>query len=138
MIFNLPITTPYIGLIIQTGAWPAQKRISYRSLMPYHNIKNSRKDRLDKQIIQEQRAKNHQNAYYQKVRIMAEELNIKLEAPATIKKSQWKTRKKDKIQDQIQKRVEKEMKNKAELRAVREDKLERKEYIATCNSDLVQ
>ena len=69
---------------------------------------------------------------------MAEELNIKLEAPATIKKSQWKTRKKDKIQDQIQKRVEKEMKNKAELRAVREDKLERKEYIATCNSDLVK
>ena len=69
---------------------------------------------------------------------MAEELNIKLEAPATMNISQWKTRIKDKIQDQIQKRVEKEMKNKAELRAVREDKLERKEYIATCNSDLVK
>ena len=29
-VFSLPITTPYIGLIIDTGAWPAEQRINYR------------------------------------------------------------------------------------------------------------
>ena len=29
-IFSLPITTPYIGLIIDTGVWPAEQRINYR------------------------------------------------------------------------------------------------------------
>ena len=28
-IFNLPITTPYIGLIIETGVWPTEQRINY-------------------------------------------------------------------------------------------------------------
>ena len=55
-IFSLPIKTPYIGLIRQTGVWPAEQRIIYSSLMLYHNITNSNKDRLVKKIIQEQRA----------------------------------------------------------------------------------
>ena len=39
-----------------------------------------------KQIIQEQRAQNHQNTY-DEVKIIAKELNIKLEAAVTMKKS---------------------------------------------------
>ena len=76
-IFNLPITTPYIGLIIEIGVWPAEQRINYSSLMLYHNIINSDNDRLVKQIIQEQRAQNHSNTFYDKVRTIAEELNKK-------------------------------------------------------------
>ena len=74
--FSLPITTPYIGLIIETGVWSAEQRINYSSLILYHNIINSCKDGLVKQIIQEQ-IQNHQNTY-EKVRTIAEELNIKL------------------------------------------------------------
>ena len=55
-----------------------------------------------------------------------------------MKKSDWKRIVKDKIQNQIQERVEKEMENKTKLRTVREDKWGRKEYIATCDSDLVK
>ena len=50
--FSLPITTSYFGLIIETGIWPAEQRINYSSLMLNHNIVNSSKDRLVKQIIQ--------------------------------------------------------------------------------------
>ena len=107
--------------------------------MLYHNIINSNKDRLVKQVIgQEQRAQNHQNTFYEKVKTIAEELNIKLEAAVTMKKSKWKRTVKDKVQNKIQESVEKEMENKTKLRTVREDKWERKEYIATCDSDLVQ
>ena len=45
--------------------------------------------------------------------------------------------KNNKIQ-KIQGRVEKEMENKTKLRTVSEDKWERKEYIATFDSDLVK
>ena len=99
-IFNLPITTSYIGLIIETEVWPAEQRINYSSLMLYHNIINSSKDRLVKQIIQEQRVQNHPNTY-EKVKTTAEESDIKLEAAATIKKSEWKRTVKYKVQNNI-------------------------------------
>ena len=50
-IFSLPITTPYIGLIIETGLWPVEQRIKYSSLMLYPNIINGSKGILVKQII---------------------------------------------------------------------------------------
>ena len=106
--------------------------------MLYHNIINSSKNRLVKQIIQKQGVRNHQNTFYEKVRTIAEELNIKLEAAVIMKKSEWKRTIKYKVQNKIQERVEKEMENKTKLRTVREDKWERKEYIATCDSDLVK
>ena len=45
------------------------------------------------------------------MRTIAEELNIKLEAAVTMKKSEWKRTIKYKVQNKIQERVEKEMKN---------------------------
>ena len=55
-----------------------------------------------KQIIQEERAQNHSNNSYDKVRTIVEELNIKLEKAVIMKKSDWKRTAKDKIQNQIQ------------------------------------
>ena len=126
-ISSLPVTAPYIGPIIKTGVWPAEQRINCSSLMLYHNIINSSKDGLVKQIMQKQRAQNHQNTFYKKVMTIAEKLNIKLEAAVTMKKSEWERTIKDKVQNKIQERVEKEMENKTKLRTVREDKWERKE-----------
>ena len=55
-----------------------------------------------------------------------------------MKKSEWKRTTKDKVQNIIQEIVEKEMENKTKLKTEREDKWERKEYIATCDNDLVK
>ena len=60
--------------------------------MLYHNIINKNKDRLPKQIIQEQKAQNHEKISYEKVRSTTEELSIKLEAAVTMKKSERKRR----------------------------------------------
>ena len=38
-IFSLPIPTSYIGLIIETGTWPANLRIQYSTMMFYHSVK---------------------------------------------------------------------------------------------------
>ena len=72
------------------------------------------------------------------MRTIAEELNIKLGAAVTMKKSEWKRTIECKVQNKIQERVEREMENKTKQRKVREDKWGRKEYIATCDSDLVK
>ena len=88
--------------------------------MLYHIIINSSNYRLVKQIIQEQRTRNYSNTFYDKVRTIAEELNIKLEKGVIMKKSDWRTTVKDKIKNQIQERVEKEMENKTKLTTVRE------------------
>ena len=55
-----------------------------------HNIINSSKDTLVKQIIQGQTAQNHHNTFYEKVWTIAEELNIKFEEAVKMKKSEWK------------------------------------------------
>ena len=81
---------------------------------------------------------NQQNTFYEKVRTIAKDLNIKLKAAVTMKKSEWKRAIKYKAQNKIQERVEKEMENKTKLRTVREDKWGRKEYIATFDSNLVK
>ena len=60
-----------------------------KELVNLKNIINSSKDRLVKQMIQEQRAQKHQNTLYEKVRtIIAEEFNIKVEAAVIMKKSE--------------------------------------------------
>ena len=37
-VFSLPITTPYIGLIIETGVWPAEQRINGTTALSYPPI----------------------------------------------------------------------------------------------------
>ena len=89
-------------------------------------------------IIQEQRVQNHQNTFYEKVRTIAEKLYI---GSSNNKKTKVKKNNKtikDKVQKKIQGNLEKEMVNKTRLRTVREEKCERKEYIATCDRCLVK
>ena len=51
-IFNVPISTSYIDLIMETGTWPANQRIQYSTMMLYHNI-NSDHKRVARKIIAE-------------------------------------------------------------------------------------
>ena len=60
--------------------------------------------------------------HLEKVKTMADELDIKLEEAVIMKKSKCKRTVKDKVQNQIRERVEKEMENKTKLITVREDR----------------
>ena len=50
----MPISTSYIGLIMETGMWPANQRIKYSIMMLYHNIMNGDHKRVARKIIAEQ------------------------------------------------------------------------------------
>ena len=56
-IFNLPISTSYIGLIMETGTWPVNQIIQYSTMMLYFNIMNS-----DHKEQQEKYQQNRQKA----------------------------------------------------------------------------
>ena len=49
-IFQLPFSTTYTGIIMETGIWPAKQKIQYATMMLYHNIKNSDDNRKVKQV----------------------------------------------------------------------------------------
>ena len=51
-IFSLPISTSYIDLTIQAGAWPAYQRIQYSTMMLYYNIMNSDHKRVARKYQQ--------------------------------------------------------------------------------------
>ena len=67
MIFNLPISTSYIGLIMETGTWPANQRIQYSTMMLYHNMNRDQK-RVARKILAEQAKSNHKNTMISKVK----------------------------------------------------------------------
>ena len=48
---NLPISTSYIGLIMETGKWPDKQRIQYTTMMLYHNIMNNDHNMIRKDCI---------------------------------------------------------------------------------------
>ena len=109
-IFSLPITTPYIGLIIETGVWPAEQRINYSSLMLYHNIINSSKDGLVKQIILEQSTKPPKHLLWES-EDNSRRIKYKTRRSSNNEELRMEKNSQSKVQNQIQERVEKEMEN---------------------------
>ena len=64
-IFNVPILTLYLGLIMEKGT---NRRIKYSIMMLYHNIINSDNKRVARKIIAEQAKSNHKNTMISKVK----------------------------------------------------------------------
>ena len=67
-IFNLPISTSYIDLIMETGTWPAYQRMQNSIMMLYHNIMNSDHKRVSRKILAEKAKSNHKNTMISKVK----------------------------------------------------------------------
>ena len=86
-IFNLPISTSYIGLIMETGTWPANQRIQYSIMMLYHNIMNSDHKRVARKILAEQTKSNRKNTMITKVQQIAQEIGVKIKNVESMIKS---------------------------------------------------
>ena len=77
-IFKLPISTLYIGLIMEAGTWPANQRIQYSTMMLYHNIMNGDRKRITRRILVEQTKSNHKNTMISKVQQITQDFRVKL------------------------------------------------------------
>ena len=118
-IFNLPISTSNIGLIMKTGTWPANQRIQYSTMMLYHNITNSGQKRIARKILVAQTKSNNKNTMISKVQQMVQEIGVKLKNVKNMSKSKWKKQVKGKIGKLIEERAKQEMINKTKVRTIR-------------------
>ena len=89
-ILNLPVSTSYIGLIMETGTWPANQRIQYSAMMLYHNIMNSKYERVARKVLAEQTKRNHKNTMISKVQQIAQEIGVKTKNVESMSKSKGK------------------------------------------------
>ena len=137
-IFNFPIPTSYIGLIMEKGTWPANQRIQYSTMMLYHNIMNSDHKRIARKILVEQTKSNNKNTMISKVQQIAQEIGVKLKNVENMSKSKWKKQVKEKIGKSIEERTKQEMTNKTKARTIIEDKWERKKYLQECDSETIK
>ena len=89
-IFNLSISTSYIGLIIETGTWPANQRMQNGTMMLYHNIMNSDHKRAVRKTLPEQTKSNHKNTMISKVQQIARGMGVKVKNFENMSKSKQK------------------------------------------------
>ena len=135
--FNLPISTSYISLIMETGTWPANQRIQY-SMMLYHNIMNSDHKRVARKILAEQAKNNHKNTMISKVKQIAQKIGLKIKNVENMSTSKWKEQVKGKMGESTEERTKQEMANKTKARTIVQDKWKRKKYLQECDSDTIK
>ncbi len=84
-IFEEEESTPYWGLIAETGIWPFKQAIVYKKLMLFHNIMNSEPERMALKVLENQINKKYSYCWYRELK---ENYNIDIE------REKIKTRKK--------------------------------------------
>ena len=128
-ILEQPKGTPYWGLIKETGIWPLIETIIYKKLM-LQEIQISQKERIIKQIIEDQKTKEYKG-WYNEVKNLAREYKINIEEEFIRKstKEEWKKEITVKINRKIEEKIEKLTRNKTKLRNIKEDKYEMKQYM---------
>ena len=82
-------TTPYTGILMETGIWPIRKKIEYQTMMMYFSLINSDNKRLAKLVIQQQRKYTMPNTLYTKVRQISNTINVNIDQANIIKKSRY-------------------------------------------------
>ena len=110
--YEMPKSTPYWGMIIETGIWPIKYKIAYKQMMLYRNIVMSSDDRVAKQIVNQQEQYGINNSLYSRIKLSAEILKLNLTElkNGIIRKSQWKNM----VKNRIQKRMNTEAKTHVE------------------------
>ena len=137
-ILNLPLSTPYTGIQMETGIWPVMARINYASLMLFHSVINSR-NRLATDIVLQQEKSNLPNTFYQRVSEIGRlpDIDIRSDAIKGKGKSEWKKMCKEMIQKSVRVKLQEQC-HATKLRLVRNTKWEMKEYIRKGTGSLIQ
>ena len=129
-LMNVPSSTPYYGILLETGMWTMDARVDYSKLMLYHNIKNSDDQRIIKQIVQIQEEEVRETTWISDIRRILKKYEV--ENDVSCLKSSWK---KD-VKERIHKRVEKDVQEKCggmkKTRTIKNEKLELKKYLKNC------
>ena len=117
-LIGLPKSTPYWGILYELNILPVHLRITYKKLMIYHMLMNSNKDRIARQIVEEQEQSELDNCWFSNVKDEAEEIGLVVgrSKVVDVKKSQWKKTVKSKIQEAFKNKCRAKLGNMTKLR----------------------
>lgn len=130
-LMEVPKTTPYWGLLHETGQWSIKWRLVYRKLMLYHNIMTSEDDRLVKGVIEQQKGKK--GSFYEDVQVLGEELNLK--DIHEMEKAELKTAIKNEVKKRMKKEIEVAAEGSTKLRFIRTTEFQQASYFQHYGSE---
>lgn len=102
-LLNLPRTTPYYGILYETGIWTVEAKIIYKKLMLLHNFTHSDDKRLAKKIIIEQETHHMKGCWMDSIRKEAAEYGIQTNTQviSVISKRKYKKEIKESIEKKL-------------------------------------
>ena len=127
-LLEMPPSTPYCALLMETGWWTMRGRLAYSRMMLYHNILRSEEKRPIRKIILEQEKEERKTTWLNNVLNEINAYNISLDPKKSLK-STWKKEVKTKITERMEKEIRERCCNSTKARIVKNDKYERKEYL---------
>ena len=127
-ILEIPRTTPYLPLLIETGFLKMEARLAYNRLMLYHNLLKSDDKRVAKLVMEEQEKLRRDSTWKTTIDKELSKYNIDLD-PKETSKSVWKKYIKEKIKNQNTKEVTENCKEKTKTRFVKNDQYKLKSYL---------
>ena len=105
-ILEQKMTTPYWGIIAETGIWPVRNRTKYKKIMLFHNIVTSDEKRLVKEVIEDQIRKPYKGCWGESVIEICRKYDLKPDEIKLWTKQKLKKEIKEKIRKDIEKVIE--------------------------------
>ena len=116
--FELPMCTPYWGIIAESGVWPIRKKIEYKKIMLFQNIIQSDEKRLAIEIIEDQLRSPYGKCWANSIREICEKYEIKIEEIREWSKRTLKKEIKERINKQIDNIVQEKSREMKKLRFI--------------------
>ncbi len=132
-LLEVPSSTPYLPLLLETGMWTMEGRVDYRKMMLYHHIIHSPDERILKKMILVQKEMNRCGTWYHTITMILRKYQLENVDINVIKKSTWKKMVKSRIQVEMERVVRTGCEKMKKGRTVVNDTYERKEYLTNTN-----
>ena len=133
-LLEMPTSTPYNGILMETGVWKMEARVDYRRLMLYHRIIHSEDSRMIKKLVKMQMKFPRAGTWYNNIKTVIEKYGIEENVEECLK-SEWKKKVKEKIGKRNEDEIRKKCEQMVKTRFVKEDNWGRKTYINQCSTD---
>ena len=127
-ILEVPSTTTYCALLMETGWWSMRARLAYKKLMLYHNIMHSDDRRVVKKILVQQQKEERESTWQGSIEKIKKQYGVELDANNTLK-STWKKQVKKKITETEEKNIREMCSKKKKARTVERDDYKKKKYL---------
>ena len=132
---ELPKSTSYYGILMQTGIITMKAKLAYKKLMLFHNIMHSDERRIIKKIILYQMEEGRKNTWNDSVCRLIEEYSINLKVEE-VSKSVWKKEVKSRIRSVDEEEIREQCRSLKKTRSVQEDSFQLQPYLSELSISL--